>query len=68
MFYTGTGFPYAGNETVVELTYLYQAAPWLALQPDLQVVINPGAGMPSIYSRMPLKNGVIGGVRATITF
>jgi porin len=68
MFYTGTGFPYAGNETVVELTYLYQATGWLALQPDLQVVINPNAGIPSTSSLLPLKNDVIAAVRATITF
>jgi porin len=66
--YTGSGQPYASNETVIEATYLYQVAPWLTLQPDLQVVINPGAGIPSIYSSAVLKNAVIGGVRATITF
>lgn len=66
--FTGTGFPYAANETVVEATYLFQAAQWLALQPDLQVVINPNAGMPSAFSRVPLKNDVIAGLRATITF
>ncbi|HEX2940008.1 MAG TPA: carbohydrate porin, partial [Rhodopila sp.] len=66
--YYGTGFPYAGNETVLEATYLYQAAAWLAVQPDLQVVINPGAGIPSPVSRVPLKNDVIGGVRLTVTF
>jgi porin len=33
-FYSRIGFPYAANETILEVTYLYQAAPWLALQPD----------------------------------
>jgi porin len=66
--FTGTGQPYASNETVFEATYLYQVAPWWTLQPDLQIVINPGAGMPSSLSSMPLKNDVIGGVRATIVF
>ncbi|HEY4173097.1 MAG TPA: carbohydrate porin [Rhodopila sp.] len=65
---TGTGQPYASNETVLEATYLYQVSPWLTLQPDLQFVINPGAGIPSIYSTTPLKNAIIGGVRATIVF
>ena len=32
------------------------------------IVINPGAGIPSSYSAAPLKNAVIGGVRATIVF
>jgi porin len=65
---TGSGSPYASNETVIEATYLYQASPWLALQPDLQIVVNPGAGIPSTLSRTPLKNDVITGVRASITF
>ncbi|MDR3530970.1 MAG: carbohydrate porin [Rhodopila sp.] len=66
--FTGTGSPYQGNETVVEATYLYQVAPWWTLQPDMQVVVNPGAGIPSSFSRTPLKNAFIGGVRATVTF
>ena len=65
---TGTGQPYASNETVLEATYLYQVSPCLTLQPDLQFVINPGAGIPSIYSTTPLKNAIIGGVRATVIF
>ncbi len=68
VFYTGAGSPYRSHETVIEATYLYQAARWLALQPDLQVVVNPGAGIPSALSSKPLRNAVIGGVRATITF
>jgi porin len=68
VFYTGSGSLYRSNETVIEATYLYPATPWLALQPDLQVVVNPGAGIPSAASSKPLKNAVIAGVRATITF
>lgn len=66
--YGAAGFPYAGNETVLELTYLAQVGPWLALQPDLQVVFNPNAALPSAASAVPLKNDVVLGVRATITF
>jgi porin len=66
--FTGTGQPYAGNETVFEATYSYQVTPWWTLQPDLQIVINPGAGIPSAFSSTSLKNDVIGGVRATIVF
>jgi porin len=68
VFYTQTGFPYRSNETVIETTYLYQVAPWWTLQPDLQIVLNPGAAIPSVFSSMPLKNAIIAGVRATITF
>ncbi|HEX4368314.1 MAG TPA: carbohydrate porin [Rhodopila sp.] len=66
--FTGTGQPYASNETVFEATYLYQVSPWLALQPDVQFVVNPGAGIPSGFSATPLKNAIVGGVRASVTF
>lgn len=33
--------PEQGSETVVELNYAYQAAPWLYLTPDLQYVVRP---------------------------
>jgi porin len=65
---TGSGARYASNETVIEGTYLYQATPWLSLQPDVQVIVNPGAGIPSSFSPTPLKNDVIAGVRASIVF
>ncbi len=68
ILFTGTGFPYTSNETVFEMTYLYQANNWLSFQPDLQVVINSNAGMPSSFSAVPLKNAVIAGVHATIVF
>jgi carbohydrate-selective porin OprB len=68
ILYTGTGFPYTSNETVLEATYLYQANTWLSFQPDLQVVINPNAAIPSSFSAVPLKDSVIAGVRATIVF
>jgi porin len=66
--FTGAGSPYASNETVVEATYLYQATPWLTLQPDVQIVVNPGAGIPSSASTTPLKNDVITGLHAAVTF
>jgi porin len=66
--FTSTGSPYANNETVFEATYLYQVVSWCTLQPDLQVVENPNAGMPSSLSSKPLKDAVIMGVRATISF
>lgn len=35
------GIPVRTSEATIELTYLTQIKPWLALQPDLQYVINP---------------------------
>ncbi len=56
-------------ETLLELTYQAQLTPWLQLQPDLQYVINPGAGVlnPDDNSRR-LQNEIIAGIRAITTF
>ncbi|CAN5123470.1 carbohydrate porin [soil metagenome] len=35
------GEPAEEHETVWELTYAFEVAPWLVLQPDLQYVVNP---------------------------
>lgn len=42
------------NETAIETFYLYQATPWLFVQPDFQIVFNPSG----IY-----KNAYIFGIR-----
>lgn len=68
MMFTGAGTPYRNNETVLELTYLCQLAPWWSVQPDVQYVINPGAAIPSAASRLPLKNAFVVGGRTTVTF
>lgn len=36
------GLAYERHETAIELTYRMQPLSWLALQPDLQYIINPG--------------------------
>lgn len=59
--------PFRGSETVIELTYQYAVTPGVTLQPDLQYVINPGAGMPNATAA-PLKNAVVAGIRATLVF
>jgi porin len=57
---------YASNETVLEATYLATVTNWLTLQPDLQYVINPGAGgIPGSFGTRPLSNALVLGVRAT---
>jgi porin len=66
--FTGLGSSVKSNETVVEATYLYKAAPWWTLQPDLQYVINPGAGLPSSGNRRSLVNAVAAGIRTTFKF
>ena len=66
--FTGTGFPAARGETIVEATYQASLAPWLKLQPDVQYVVNPGAGIPAEKSPLSLKNDWIVGLRVTVNF
>lgn len=65
---TGTGSPYAQGEMIIEATYRLQPQKWFALQPDLQYVINPGAGIPTAQNTAPLKNALVLGVRVTVNF
>jgi len=57
---------YASNETVIEATYQAPITDWLTLQPDLQYVINPNAGIPNNFGNVPLSNAFVIGLRATI--
>jgi porin len=67
---TGSGKHYAADETVFEATYLYQAAPWLGIQPSMQYTINPcavcSAKGPGIDA--PLKDALTFGVRTKVEF
>lgn len=45
------GIPVRSSEVAVELTYLTQVRPWLALQPDLQYVIHPNTD-PRIHNAL----------------
>jgi porin len=55
------GQPVLGEEWNIELTWRMQLAPWLALQPDLQLVGNPGLNR-------QLSNAVVAGVRVDMAF
>ena len=69
--FTGTGQKFRRSETILEATYAIRIAPWWVLQPDLQYVVNPGAGMPNPFngmSRAPLKNATIIGLRTGFIF
>jgi len=66
--FNGQGAPYLGNETVVEATWQIQVAPWWTVQSDLQIVVNPGAGIPTAGVTAHLRQAVIAGLRMGITF
>lgn len=68
-FYSNTFTPIRSSETLVELTYQAQITAALQLQPDVQLVINPGGGIanPAQPSKR-VRNALIAGIRATIIF
>jgi porin len=68
VFYSGLGTPYAQGEPIIEATYRARLTPWLKVQPDLQYVINPGAGIPTARNPAPLKNALVTGIRVTVNF
>jgi porin len=68
VFYSGLGTPYAQGEPIIEATYRLRLTPWFKIQPDLQYVISPGAGIPTPQNPAPLKNAFVAGVRFTINF
>ena len=68
IYYTGLGTPYTAGEAIIEATYRLRLTPWFKLQPDLQYVINPGAGIPTPQSPTPLKNALVLGMRMTVNF
>ena len=66
----GEGYtPVRSNETFVEATYQYEAAPWLQLQPDVQYIMNPGGGVANPTSvDQRIKNELVFGLRTNILF
>ncbi|WP_347815391.1 carbohydrate porin [Pseudomonas sp. GD04087] len=51
------------GEQLVELSYGYQATPWLTLRPDLQYVIEPGA-----FSGKDIDNALLLGLQVKASF
>jgi porin len=69
--FTGLAQPARDYETVIEATYLAQIAPWLVLQPDLQLILHPGGHITAPFPTtvgQPIPNAVVVGIRSTITF
>jgi porin len=58
---TDAGSVGVGAEMALEVTYQAQITKWLSVQPDLQVIINPGGNQ-------DLDNALVIGGRASITF
>jgi porin len=57
------------RETFIEATYQYTVTPWWQIQPDVQYVVTPGAGVVNPNNpTQKVKNEAVIGVRSTITF
>jgi porin len=69
-FYQPSVFtPVRSAETFVEATYQVQVKPWWQIQPDLQYIINPGAGIANPDDpTQRIKNELVVGLRTNITF
>jgi porin len=63
------GVPPRTAETVVELTYQAQLAPWWIVQPDFQYVFNPSGGVLNPNgSGQKVGSAAVLGLRTTVTF
>jgi porin len=68
-FFARSFFPARGAETYLETTYQYQVTPWWQLQPSIQYVFNPGAGVLSPSgSGQTIKNEAVVGIRTNVLF
>jgi porin len=68
-FNPGSFVPVRGTEGLIELTYQAQATPWLQIQPDLQIVISPGAGVVDPDNpTQRLGTELVAGIRTVVTF
>jgi porin len=67
--FTGNPYPIRRHETVLELTYQAQLAPWWQVQPDAQYIFNINGGVPNPLN--PVKrvgDAAVFGVRTNVTF
>ncbi len=67
----GVAQPARDYETVLELTYLLNVAPWWVLQPDMQLIFHPGGHTAAPFPApvgQPIPNALVLGLRSTITF
>ena len=65
----GTFTPVRRSETYVEATYQYQARPWWQIQPVIQYVFNPGAGIANPNApNERVANELVLGIRTNILF
>jgi porin len=63
-FDAGQQFPNIdGAEQLIELSYGFQATPWLNLRPDVQYIVEPGA-----FSGKAIDNALVVGLQVKASF
>jgi porin len=60
-------YPIRSGETMIELTYQAQLAPWWTVQPDFQYIIRPGGGVLNPDGSLR-PNAWVVGVRTSLNF
>lgn len=67
---SGLSMPVRKFETVFEATYQALVVPGFTVQPDIQYVVRPGAGIanPRDLAGHRVKNAAVFGARATIQY
>jgi len=67
--FNGTSYPVQSKEHFIELSYQYQWKQWLQIQPDIQYVFNPGAGVSLLSNPSTrVQNELVLGIRTNIFF
>ncbi len=67
--FTGGAYPIRRNETVLEVTYQAQIAPWWQIQPSAQYLFNLNGGVPNPQNPAKrLGDAAVFGLRTTVTF
>jgi len=69
-FLAFNGPPYAVRdaETLLEVSYAAQIAPWWIVQPDVQYIWHPSGGQNPQDQTMSLDHAFVAGIRSTIKF
>jgi porin len=68
-FYSGSPHPVRSTESFVEVTYQYQAAPWMQIQPDFQYFFLPSGGVPDPNrAGNRISNEAVFGLRTSVVF
>jgi porin len=67
--YQGTNQPIPNFESFIELDYQAVISPWLAIQPFITYVINPGARAPQPQNnQLAIPNATVLGLRTIVSF